>query len=122
MSKKANPKTSSSKAKSNSTKQNTNKDSGPAKHKTTGDDKKYPLPVYDEKDDIYEREVEQPLRDPEKIGIRAGSGKQKSLDEGLDIPGAELDDDDEIIGEEDEENNYYSIGGDRHEDLEEERD
>jgi hypothetical protein len=37
----------------------------------------------------------------------------------LDIPGAELDDQQEIIGSEDEENNYYSIGGDRHEDLEE---
>lgn len=39
----------------------------------------------------------------------------------LDIPGSELDDDDEEIGEEDEENNSYSIGGDRHEDLEENR-
>lgn len=28
--------------------------------------------------------------------------------EGLDIPGAELDDDDELIGKEDEENNGYS--------------
>jgi hypothetical protein len=37
----------------------------------------------------------------------------------LDIPGAELDDEAEAIGEEDEENNIYSIGGDRHEDLEE---
>ena len=35
------------------------------------------------------------------------------------IPGAELDDASEDIGEEDEENNYYSIGGDNHEDLEE---
>ena len=37
----------------------------------------------------------------------------------LDVPGSELDDADEELGEEDEENNYYSIGGDRHEDLEE---
>jgi len=37
----------------------------------------------------------------------------------LDIPGAELDDANEILGEEDEENNNYSIGGDRHDDLEE---
>ncbi|MEP7127744.1 MAG: hypothetical protein ABI729_02700 [Chitinophagales bacterium] len=36
----------------------------------------------------------------------------------LDVPGSELDDDDEIIGSEDEENNTYSIGGDRHDDLE----
>ncbi|HEU4552496.1 MAG TPA: hypothetical protein VFS25_06670 [Chitinophaga sp.] len=36
----------------------------------------------------------------------------------LDIPGAELDNDGENIGEEDEENNFYSLGGDRHENLE----
>lgn len=39
--------------------------------------------------------------------------------EDLDIPGSELDDANEDIGEEDEENNSYSIGGDRHDDLEE---
>ena len=39
----------------------------------------------------------------------------------LDVPGAELDDDQEVIGSEDEENNYYSIGGDNHDDLEEDR-
>lgn len=37
----------------------------------------------------------------------------------LDTPGAEIDDPNESIGEEDEENNYYSLGGDRHENLEE---
>lgn len=42
--------------------------------------------------------------------------------EDLDVPGAELDDESEALGGEDEENNPYSIGGDRHEDLEEERD
>ncbi|MBS0025860.1 hypothetical protein ACTJJ0_09910 [Chitinophaga sp. 22321] len=44
--------------------------------------------------------------------------KDKTGDD-LDVPGAELDDADEAIGEEDEENNIYSLGGDRHEDLEE---
>jgi hypothetical protein len=39
----------------------------------------------------------------------------------LDIPGAEDDDDNEEIGEEDEENNYYSLGGDAHENLDEDR-
>lgn len=43
-------------------------------------------------------------------------------DTDLDIPGAELDDENEAIGEEDEENNYYSLGGDRHEDLDERQD
>jgi len=37
----------------------------------------------------------------------------------LDVPGAELDDEEEQIGSEDEENNSYSIGGDNHENLEE---
>ena len=40
-------------------------------------------------------------------------------DHDLDVPGSELDDEMEIIGSEDEENNYYSIGGDDHDDLDE---
>ncbi len=39
----------------------------------------------------------------------------------LDVPGAEDDDENEEIGEEDEENNYYSLGGDAHENLEEDK-
>jgi hypothetical protein len=39
----------------------------------------------------------------------------------LDVPGAEDDDPNEEIGEEDEENNYYSLGGDAHENLEEDK-
>lgn len=39
----------------------------------------------------------------------------------LDIPGADLDDEDEATGSEDEENNYYSLGGDEHNDLEEDQ-
>jgi len=39
----------------------------------------------------------------------------------LDVPGAEEDDENEEIGEEDEENNYYSLGGDAHENLEEDK-
>ncbi|HUM51195.1 MAG TPA: hypothetical protein PK431_05240 [Chitinophagales bacterium] len=39
----------------------------------------------------------------------------------LDVPGSELDDEQEKNGSEDEENNYYSIGGDRHDDLEEDK-
>ncbi|HVI48057.1 MAG TPA: hypothetical protein VM802_24530 [Chitinophaga sp.] len=45
--------------------------------------------------------------------------KQDKSGDDLDVPGAELDDDREEIGEEDEENNLYSLGGDRHQDLEE---
>lgn len=40
----------------------------------------------------------------------------------LDVPGAEDDDENEEIGEEDEENNYYSLGGDAHDNLEEDKD
>jgi len=39
----------------------------------------------------------------------------------LDVPGAELDDEQENVGNEDEENNYYSLGGDDHNDLEEDQ-
>jgi hypothetical protein len=39
----------------------------------------------------------------------------------LDVPGSEDDDENEEIGEEDEENNYYSLGGEAHENLEEDK-
>ncbi|HLG02185.1 MAG TPA: hypothetical protein VI731_01235 [Bacteroidia bacterium] len=35
-------------------------------------------------------------------------------EDGVEIPGAELDDKGEETGSEDEENNYYSLGGDKH--------
>src|SRR6201995_5445472 len=73
------------------------------------EDKKFPLPIYNEKDDIYNKEKEIPYTEEEDI----------SPEGNLDIPGSELDDEDEDIGEEDEENNYYSLGGDDHDDLEE---
>src|SRR5262245_42899143 len=82
------------------------------------EDEKFPLPIYKKEDDIYNREKEVPLNDednPEEL--KASSDRSPGDD--LDIPGAEADDADEAIGEEDEENNYYSLGGDRHEDLEE---
>ena len=47
--------------------------------------------------------------------------KNKLAGDDLDVPGSELDDADEKIGEEDEENNYYSLGGDDHDDLEEDK-
>jgi len=52
------------------------------------------------------------VRDADSLG---------STGEDLDVPGSELDDDTEELGEEDEENNYYSLGGDNHENLEEDR-
>lgn len=73
------------------------------KEKLAGD------PVYSSGEDIYSR--------GKKEVITTGEGSR--LDEGLDVPGSELDDEDEVIGEEDEENNYYSLGGDDHNDLDE---
>ena len=54
----------------------------------------------------------------DEIGLPQNVSNE-DLDTDLDIPGSELDDDNESIGEEDEENNYYSLGGDRHENQEE---
>jgi len=54
----------------------------------------------------------------DEIGIPQNVSTE-DLNTDLDIPGSELDDENENIGEEDEENNYYSLGGDRHENQEE---
>jgi hypothetical protein len=65
------------------------------------------------------REGDQDLGDDELV-----RGKIQPIggaDEELDIPGTELDDENEVLGEEDEENNYYSLGGDNHENLEEDQ-
>lgn len=78
-------------------------------------EKGYPgYPKYPAKDDIYNREEKEPLDEEQKPDAAI-------VNEALDVPGAELDDENEKIGEEDEENNYYSLGGDNHEDLEEDK-
>ena len=90
--------------------------------KNTGkskEDEKFPLPVYDKKDDIYNNEKEVPLDEEGNPENKIQGKYDKGPGDDLDIPGAELDDADEAIGEEDEENNYYSLGGDDHNDLEE---
>jgi hypothetical protein len=66
------------------------------------------------------------LTDDDLIALgeqESDTGKLEKLEEedDLDIPGAEDDDANEEIGEEDEENNYYSLGGDAHENLEEDK-
>lgn len=84
-------------------------------------DKKFPLPIYKREDDIYSQATEVRLEDEDQPGKgRSGDG-DKNLGEDLDVPGTELDDANEAIGEEDEENNYYSLGGDNHNDLEEDQ-
>ena len=86
-------------------------------------------PLYPDSEDIYEKFQEETDVNPEdvsktKAANSTNASRRKELDnevseKDLDIPGAELDDAQEAIGNEDEENNYYSLGGDNHNDLEE---
>lgn len=63
-------------------------------------------------------DADQDMNDDELIQGNARVDYVESEDD-LDIPGAELDDEDDAMGQGDEENNYYSLGGDRHENLDE---
>lgn len=86
-----------------------------------GNEKKIILlgyPTYPDSEDIYNQAKEEKEIDPEEIS----KFKEDVSDDELDIPGAELDDKQEEIGSEDEENNYYSLGGDDHDNLEENSD
>lgn len=86
-------------------------------------------PLYPSSEDIYEKFQEEEDISPEDISKTkklnsTNALRRKDLDNenrgnDLDIPGSELDDLQEDIGSEDEENNYYSLGGDAHNDLEE---
>jgi hypothetical protein len=91
-------------------------------------------PLYPPGEDIYSQGQEEKDINPEDVStikesienesIEAGQEKDSSnnlFSNDLDIPGSELDDEQENIGNEDEENNYYSLGGDDHEDLEEDK-
>ncbi len=99
---------------------------------TTNENEGYPL--YPASEDIYNNGQIDPEIDPEDIKksktpmVLEGDDNPRELNfdngriaDDLDVPGAELDDEDELIGEEDEENNSYSLGGDEHNDLDEER-
>lgn len=100
----------------------------------------YPgYPLYPASDDIYSKFRKDEMIDPEeaaemqdsmdkaKVHTRNEQDFEEDMPErhlvgdGLDVPGSELDNQQENIGSEDEENNYYSIGGDDHNDLEEDR-
>ena len=87
-------------------------------------------PLYPPKDDIYNKEQKEdnvsiegiPKLNEAKDKIEM-SNETEFFDNvsgnDLDIPGSELDDKLEDVGSEDEENNYYSIGGENHDNLEE---
>ncbi len=89
-------------------------------------------PLYPASEDIYNKFKEEEDLNPEDItkrkspneipGIRNEKDFTDDMSGGdLDVPGSELDDQQEKIGSEDEENNYYSLGGDNHNDLDEDK-
>lgn len=92
-------------------------------------------PLYPVSEDIYNKFKEEQGLDPEDPSKRktlvgndyVASDIQKEPGNGmpgsdLDIPGSEMDDELEMTGSEDEENSYYSLGGDDHNDLDEDKD
>jgi hypothetical protein len=78
-------------------------------------------PQYPGSEDIYKRFKKEKNTDPEDLSKAMGKFKEDATGRNLDIPGSELDDEQEDVGNEDEENNYYSIGGDNHNDLDEDK-
>ncbi len=89
-------------------------------------------PAYPKDEDIYKQFKEEEEINPDDIStlkepnMKPGERNEKDFKDDvsgsdLDVPGSELDDDLENVGDEDEENNYYSLGGDNHNDLEEDK-
>jgi len=91
--------------------------------------------IYPDSEDIYNKFKKEKNMDPEDISkvkksdpsdIARVNIEEEFTDDisgrDLDIPGSELDDEQENVGNEDEENNYYSIGGDNHNNLDEDKD
>jgi len=104
--------------------------SEPNTPKKTNEEKQFPgYPLYPADEDIYTHNKKADglnidEADDSAPGMKPWERNEKDFNEDptgedLDIPGSELDDDMEEIGSEDEENNYYSLGGDDHNDLEE---
>ena len=104
-----------------------------AESKQTQKTKEYAdFQIYPASDDIYVKSKEEKDINPEDISKKKTANEKETgwnekdfrdLKTGadLDVPGSELDNQQENIGSEDEENNYYSIGGDNHNDLEEDK-
>ena len=91
-------------------------------------------PLYPASEDIFIKSKEEGNINPEDISRtkelsendRPGKNNEKDFSDDvsggdLDVPGSELDDAQEKNGSEDEENNYYSLGGDGHTDLDEDK-
>lgn len=89
-------------------------------------------PHYPPSEDIYNQGKIETAIDPNDLSKKKAPNEEvntrneKDFNEDmsgadLDVPGSELDDAMEKVGSEDEENNYYSIGGDNHNDLDEDK-
>jgi len=92
-------------------------------------------PIYPPSEDIYVKGHQETALNPENLSTHKTLNEpeetlnEETLNEkdfaedmsgnDLDVPGSELDDQQESVGSEDEENNHYSLGGDRHQDLDE---
>ena len=88
-------------------------------------------PHYPTSEDIFNKEKEVDLNTEDFSKIKSQEdepGKRNEKDfcddvtgEDLDVPGSKADEAKGNSGSEDEENNYYSLGGDDHNDLEEDK-
>jgi hypothetical protein len=89
-------------------------------------------PLYPPSEDIYNQETKEADLDPDDLTRKKAPNEkpwdwnEKKFEQDvsggdLDIPGSELDDAQERIGSEDEENNHYGIGGDEHNNMEEDK-
>ncbi len=88
-------------------------------------------PHYPASEDIYNKEKEVDLNTEDLSEVKSqqakpGKRNEKDFDEDLtgedlDVPGSKADEAKGNSGKEDEENNYYSLGGDNHNDLEEDK-
>jgi len=105
---------------------NINSGDGKNKSNTVG------YPLYPASEDVYARDKEETEIDPEDItktkplNEKPEAANEKGFKDDvsggdLDIPGNEEDEKENNAGSEDEENNFYSLGGDDHNDLEEDK-
>lgn len=102
-------------------------------HKKVGDNQKDNLsgyPLYPSNEDIFSKSKEEKELNPDdiskfkEINDIKGAFNEKDFNDiesgdDLDFPDSELDDVQKNAGIEDEENSYFSLGGDDHNDLDE---
>ena len=105
-----------------------------SQNQTKGKQEENPFPaypVYPPEEDIYSIDKKEELNpeDPSKMKSpheKPGKLNEKNFEEDvtggdLDVPGSESDDEQVRTGNEDEENEYFSLGGDDHDELDEDK-